>query len=93
MQDKALECKIKVACVLPLLTAVAGYEEKFLTLRKELQSASREGVFLIDFQPAVKKEENSINYLGDGVHLSVQGNEKIGEYASQYLKSWLLEEV
>lgn len=91
MQKKALEYKVKVGCVLPLLTGIESYKEKFLSLRKELQIASSSEVFLIDFQSALKKEENSVNYLSDGVHLSIKGNEKIGEYASVSLRSWLLE--
>lgn len=90
MQNTSLKYKIKVACVLPLLTAIDVYQEKFLSLRSEIIAKSNTEVFLIDFQPALKKEENAMNYLSDGVHLTIKGNEQMGEYASGILKNWLL---
>ena len=90
MQEFSLEKGIKTGCILPLIPNIQMYEQEFTQLREQLVTKSLPGIFLVDFQPSFKKGQNSINYLGDGVHLTIEGNKNIGEYAAAVLKNWLV---
>ncbi len=89
MQRQVLQTNLQFGIVLPLIPADKYFEQKFLTLREELKKVIDSQTLIIDFQNALVEKENSINYLDDGVHFSIQGNNKIAEYATIALKSWL----
>lgn len=89
MQKLCLQKKLKVGCVLPLVPAAKHYNDDFIKLREQVKEKSNCEVFVTDFQSAFKKEENHVNYLSDGVHLTIEGNNKLGHYAAQLLGTWL----
>ena len=89
MQEVALQKRINVGCVLPLIPAIGNFEKDFIKVRELIKEKSLCEIFVTDFQFAFKKEENNINYLSDGVHLTIKGNKNLGDYAAQALKTWL----
>ena len=91
IQKMALDVELRVGCILPLIPAAEIFAGDFIALRDKVRGASLPGVLTIDLQKAFPAEDNPLNYLDDGVHLSVRGNETLGLYAAGLLKDWLLE--
>ncbi|MDR3349108.1 MAG: GDSL-type esterase/lipase family protein [Acidaminococcales bacterium] len=91
IQKMALDRKLRVGCVLPLVSAAEIFAGDFMALRDSVRGASLPGVLTIDLQKALPAADNPLNYLDDGVHLTVRGNEALGLYAARLLKDWLRE--
>jgi lysophospholipase L1-like esterase len=90
MQKMALDRGLRVGCILPLVPAAEIFAGDFMALRDKVRGASLPGVLPIDLQEAFPAADNRLNYLDDGVHLSVRGNKTLGLYAAGLLKDWLL---
>lgn len=91
MQETAVSYNIKVGCVLPIIPAEKYFVNEFEKLRESIKKNSLNNVLMADFQPALFKEDSYDNFLSDGVHLTIEGNNNIGNYAAIILKSWLEE--
>jgi lysophospholipase L1-like esterase len=91
MQKLALDRGLRVGCILPLTPAAEMFAGDFAALRDKIRGASLPGVLPIDLQEAFPAADNPLNYLDDGVHLTVRGNRTLGLYAAGLLKDWLRE--
>jgi lysophospholipase L1-like esterase len=89
IQRLALARGLKTGCVLPLVPAVDEAVTDFLALRDKIARDALPDVLLLDLQAAFRPETAAVNYLDDGVHLSIEGNRALGEYAAGQLRSWL----
>jgi lysophospholipase L1-like esterase len=91
IEKLALDRGVRVGCVLPLVPAAEIFAGDFTALRDKMRVAALPGVLTIDLQEAFPAADNRLNYLDDGVHLTVRGNEALGVYAAGLLKDWLRE--
>ena len=91
MQKKALVAKKEVATILPIIPNIKSYEERFINLKKNITDSSCEKIAIFDFQIVFLNNKNM--FLSDNVHLSIEGNKILGDYALKIIQSWLLYKV
>ncbi len=92
MQNIALSHSLKSGSILPLVPEQYAYKKYFTDLRELIIEKSGKQIFLADLQPALLTGADKVNYFYDGIHLTVEGNSILGEYAASLLKDWLQQE-